>query len=217
LNSVQFLDLPEFLCKKFLNIVQLEVLMTKASPRSSADPRQALIDAAERAIASGGLEALSVRRIAAETGVSIGRISYIFGSLDGLVLEVNARTLEALANALDKVVSKKGTGRGRLLPVALFYFHFAETERPRWDALFRHRMRDQEPVPDWYVARRADMLGRVATLMGTVEPSPDSMRRVRTVFEAVHGVVSLGVDRKLGGTQAEVVRRLECLVEMIDH
>jgi AcrR family transcriptional regulator len=211
------LNLGAFLCKKIVNIVQSEVPVTKALPRSPADSREAMIDAAERAIASGGLEALSVRRIAAETGVSIGRISYIFGSLDGLVLEVNARTLDALANALDELVSKEGAGRGRLLPVALFYFHFAETERPRWETLFRHRMRDQEPVPDWYVARRADMLGRVAILMGADVSSPDGLQRARTVFEAVHGVVSLGVDRKLGGNHAEVVRRLEYLVEMIDH
>jgi AcrR family transcriptional regulator len=204
-----------------LNNVQSEALMTKAVPRTPAESRQAMIDAAERAIASGGLEALSVRRIAAETGVSIGRVSYIFGSLDGLVLEVNARTLAALADAFDRLVSEPevGTGArtGRLLPVALFYFHFAETERPRWEALFRHRMRDQEPVPDWYVARRADMLGRVATLMGTVVSSPDSMQRARAVFEAIHGIVSLGVDRKLGGTHAEVVLRLGYLVGMIDR
>ncbi|WP_284944479.1 TetR/AcrR family transcriptional regulator [Acidisoma cladoniae] len=210
------MDRTVILCKKILNIVQCEVLMARDSLRRPADPRQAMIDAAERAIASGGLEALSVRRIATETGVSIGRVSYIFGSLDGLVLEVNARTLDALATAFDQLVAQRGAGSGRLLAVALFYFHFAETERPRWEALFRHRMRDQEPVPDWYVARRADMLGRVATLISAAVSSPDSMRRARTVFEAVHGVVSLGVDRKLGGTQAEVIRRLECLVEMIE-
>jgi AcrR family transcriptional regulator len=190
--------------------------MAKAVTRSPVDTRQAMIDAADRAMASGGLEALSVRRVATESGVSIGMVSHIFGSLDGLILEVNALTLDALARKFDKLVSKHQETPGRLLAAALLYLRYAETERPRWEALFRHRMREAQPVPDWYVARRAEMLGRVATLMGADVSSPERMLRARAVFEAVHGVVSLGVDRKLGGTQKEVVARLTCLVEMID-
>src|SRR6476660_4392900 len=57
--------------------------------------RGALIDAAERAIGAGGLEALQARELAEEVGCAVGAIYNVFPNLDALVFEVNARTLRA--------------------------------------------------------------------------------------------------------------------------
>src|SRR2546426_7778364 len=57
--------------------------------------RGALIEAAERAIGKGGLEALRARDLAEEVGCALGAIYNVFPNLDALVFEVNARTLRA--------------------------------------------------------------------------------------------------------------------------
>jgi AcrR family transcriptional regulator len=53
----------------------------------ASDRREALVDAAIESLKRWGHEGLSVRRIAAEAGVSIGLINHYFPNKDGLVAE----------------------------------------------------------------------------------------------------------------------------------
>ena len=55
--------------------------------------RGALIDAAETAIAEGGLSALKARDLARTVGCALGAIYTVFPDLDALILSVNLRTL----------------------------------------------------------------------------------------------------------------------------
>src|SRR4051794_14510015 len=55
--------------------------------------RVALVDAAERVIAERGLRQLKARNLAQAVGCALGAIYNVFPDLDGLVLEVNLRTL----------------------------------------------------------------------------------------------------------------------------
>src|SRR6186997_1420454 len=69
-------------------------MATKTAERRE-ELRGALIDAAERTIAAGGLEALRARELAEEVGCAVGAIYNVFPNLDALIFEVNARTLRA--------------------------------------------------------------------------------------------------------------------------
>ena len=55
--------------------------------------QNALIEAAERAIATQGLGALRARALAEEVGCAVGAIYTIFPDLDGIILAANSRTL----------------------------------------------------------------------------------------------------------------------------
>jgi AcrR family transcriptional regulator len=61
----------------------------------------ALLDVAERLVAEGGLEALSVRRVASEIGATIRAVYSLFGSKDGLVVALGTRAFTLLSDGLD--------------------------------------------------------------------------------------------------------------------
>jgi AcrR family transcriptional regulator len=61
----------------------------------------ALLAAAERAIQEDGVDALSVRRVAADVGTTTRAVYSVFGSKDGLVAALAARAFEVLREELE--------------------------------------------------------------------------------------------------------------------
>ena len=72
----------------------------------ASDRREALVDAAIESLKRWGHEGLSVRRIAAEAGVSIGLINHYFPNKDGLVAESYRAFSRRLAQSFEAAVEK---------------------------------------------------------------------------------------------------------------
>src|ERR1700674_29931 len=114
-------------------------MSTKTAERRQ-ELKDALIDAAERAISGGGLAALRARDLAAEVGCAVGAIYNVFPNLDTLVLEVNARTLRSFERFLADAQrtpprSGESSAVAELVHLALVYLEFAVEHGPRWRAL----------------------------------------------------------------------------------
>jgi AcrR family transcriptional regulator len=62
-----------------------------------------LLDVAEQFVAEGGLEALSVRRLAGAIGASVQVVYSLFGSKDGLVVALGTRAFNLLGDGLDSL------------------------------------------------------------------------------------------------------------------
>src|SRR3954451_14246550 len=109
-----------------------------ATDQRRARLRDALVAAAERAIAKQGLGALRARALAEEVGCAVGAIYNVVEDLDDLVLLVNARTLAALERDLSAAdrdgdpADGPNAAVGRLVRMALAYLDFASTQTPRW-------------------------------------------------------------------------------------
>lgn len=172
--------------------------------------REALVQAAEAAVAEQGLASLRARDLAGEVGCAVGAIYNVFPSLDALILEVNRRTLAALESFLaDGAAPANGAapaavaGGGRLIlaQLAARYLAFAERNPMRWRAVFEHRLPPGQTVPNWYLVEQARLFGYVEGALRDIQPhlgQSDGALLARTVFSAVHGIVSLGLDEKLG-------------------
>ncbi|WP_327294729.1 MULTISPECIES: TetR family transcriptional regulator [unclassified Streptomyces] len=65
-----------------------------ARPKNQGARREALIDAAGRAISERGIAGLRIKDIAAEAGVSAGSVLYYYPDLDDLVFEVHQGAVE---------------------------------------------------------------------------------------------------------------------------
>jgi AcrR family transcriptional regulator len=182
-------------------------------PKTAGERREhlkaALIDAAEEIIARDGLAALRARDIAAAAGCALGAIYNAFDDLDAIVFAVNMRTLALLDRSLgDAMRRKSSTGvsaedpdLGRLIRLALAYLEFAAKNGPRWRALFEHRLQDGQTVPEWFTAELNRVFQYVEEPMRTIRPglaAGELAELARAVFSAVHGVVSLGLEQKLG-------------------
>lgn len=170
---------------------------------SAYRPRLAarMIAIADQIVASEGLGAVQARRIAREADCSVGTLYNVFGGLDGLVLAVNRGSLEALGARLETAAraAAGGTAEQRLSALALAYRDFAFGETPRWRTLFEHRMERDAPVPDDYRAYQAKLFELVErSLAEALEADSERATAARALFSAVHGIVSLSLDNKLG-------------------
>jgi TetR/AcrR family transcriptional repressor of bet genes len=79
------------------------------------DRRKTLIDATIKSLKQHGHEGLSVRRIAAEAGVSLGLINHHFPSIDALIAEAYRQFSAELVSSLEQALSTAPTApRARL-------------------------------------------------------------------------------------------------------
>jgi AcrR family transcriptional regulator len=185
--------------------------------------KMTLIAAAERAIAARGLAGLKARNLAAEAGCAVGAIYNVVADLDDLALAVNSRTLAALeeelnaAAGVDPAKPAAGAERamGRIIHLAHAYLDFAAANTLRWRALFEHRLPEGKPMPGWYLGEQIRLFGYIEQPLRDLLPSmPPEQRAMlaRTMFSAAHGIVTLGLEEKLGAVSVEELRNQTTLV-----
>jgi AcrR family transcriptional regulator len=167
--------------------------------------KESLIDAAEQGISAYGLPGLRARSLAERIGCAVGAIYNVVADLDELIMLVNARTLAALERELVAADAGQPTRNGdtaveRLCRLALSYLDFAMAQRRRWRAVFDHRLPPGKPMPDWYLEDQMRLFSYVEGPVGELLPGLSRSRRAliaRTLFSAVHGIVTLGLEEKL--------------------
>ena len=193
--------------------------------------REALVAAAERAIDADGLGGLKARSLAQEVGCALGAIYNVFADLDALVLAVNARTLDRLDEAIRYRGPEPGsTGEGtdsggvrggpyeadaaaaaidRLVALGETYLGFAAAQPHLWRALFEHRLPPGTEVPDWYQEQKARIFAHLDRPLRVLLPGAskeDLDEAARVLFSAVHGIVTLGLEEKLGALSIDALR-----------
>ena len=179
--------------------------------------KEALITAAERSIDANGLIGLKARELAAEAGCSVGAIYNVVADLDELVLAVNGRTLAmmeaGLAAAATAPVGGQKPGADEaiafMVRLAQAYLHFAAAHQRRWRALFDHRLPEGGEIPAWYLDQQRQVFAFIERPLRVLQPDLAAEQfelLARSLFSAVHGIVALGLEEKLGAIS---VRELE--------
>ncbi len=167
--------------------------------------RETLTAAALRITAEKGYQALKARELAAEVGCAVGSIYNAFPDFDALILGVKARALDMLES---EVIGELGAfeaagpeaAAARFLALGRVYLDFAARNWRLWSSVFEHRAQETEALTT-YMSRLDAILTNIEQPLGALLPDcPDVARRriARTLFASVHGVVSLGLDGKLG-------------------
>jgi AcrR family transcriptional regulator len=185
--------------------------------------KMALIAAAERAVATRGLAGLKARSLAAEVGCAVGAIYNVVADLDDLALAVNSRTHAALEEVLtaaagvDPAKPAVGAERAvaRLIRMAVAYLDFAATNRMRWRALFEHRLPAGKPMPEWYLGEQIRLFAYIEQPLRDLQaglPADQLAMLARSLFSAVHGIVTLGLEEKLGVVSLEELRNQTTLI-----
>ena len=183
--------------------------------------RERLIVAAERQIAAGGLSSLKARALASEAECSVGAIYNLFDALDALAMAVNARTFRRLGSFVSgKVAAAPDAGpNAQMIPMAHGYLAFAVAHTNLWRALFDLEMSVDGPVPEWYFQELRAVFALIAAPLMRLYPDMDSDERnlmVRALFSAVHGIVLLGLERRISAVpQEHIETMLSQLLEQI--
>jgi len=173
--------------------------MARRSDHSRDELREMALNAAEDIVAKEGYFALSTRRVATAIGYTVGTLYLVFRNFDDLILQINARTLDALSARLARAEGEP-EGVARVLALGRAYLGFA-TERPRlWRMVFEHRMAAGAPLPDWYGEKVARLFGVVENALRPVlkdRPDPELMTAARVIWSGVHGICLLEVTERL--------------------
>lgn len=187
--------------------------MARETRERKALLRKQLTDLAEARIAEAGLKALRARDLAEAAGCSVGQIYNVFDDLNALVLEVNGRTFARLGESVGRAVANaEGAGPSeRLVVMSHAYLHFADAHNNLWRALFDVEMTVESAVPAWYM----DAMGRLFSLImeplselfpGKTEQELDLL--TRALFSSVHGIVLLGLQRRISGVPVPLIEKM---------
>src|SRR4051812_23334007 len=145
-------------------------MMSKALERRTK-LRQALIDAADQAIAAKGLAGLKTRELAGQIGCANGAVYNLVEDIDELILRVGSRTLARLDAALELAETTGPAEPGEtLVRIAVAYCDFAAQNLELWRALFEHRMAHGEPVPNWAISDQMNLFRHIHRPLAALFP-----------------------------------------------
>lgn len=182
--------------------------------------REALVAAAEQHIAAQGYNGLRARALADDVGCALGAIYTVFPDLDALMTAVKGRVLARLdanfaAEGAERAVDSEAA-RHLLHRLADRYLAFAVRHKALWRLLFEHRTSAPE-LPDWFAERREALFAHIEQPLAVLLPDAPTEARAafaRGLFGAVHGIVTLGLEEKLGAVSVPLVaRQVEAVVE----
>jgi AcrR family transcriptional regulator len=183
--------------------------MSKALERR-AKLRDALIATAEKSIATKGLAGLKTRDLAQEIGCANGAVYNLVEDVDELILRVGSRTLGRLDAALTAAESERPASPNEILVrIAVAYCDFAAENLELWRALFEHRMQRGKPIPEWAVDEQMNLFRHIHRPLAALFPKRSGAElgvTARSLFSAVHGMVSLGLEQKLIAVPITVLR-----------
>jgi len=173
--------------------------------------RGEIVAIASRLLKAEGLSALQARRIANEANCSVGTLYNACGNLDQIILAANTLSLEDLRKALEEArcaESGHGESEPALMRMAMAYLDFACNCRPSWRAIFEHRLTTKQGVPQFYRDKQAELFAIVEeSLVPVIDEAHLRQKVARALFAAVHGIIALALDEKLGDFDEPATRR----------
>ena len=118
----------------------------------------------------------------------LGTLYNVFGSYDGLMLALNARTLTLWAEHLRTRLAR--AGEDRIQALVCGYFEFAIENPKAWIAIYEHHMADGGPAPEGYQALAAELMSLAAAEVTRQLPNvaPEAVLALtRSLVATVHG------------------------------
>lgn len=165
----------------------------RRSRTPSADVERSLVDAAERLLEADGPSALTVRRIAAEAGVSPMGVYNHFGGKDGVVEALYHRGFDQLRDAFAAVGSDDPLAD--VAEACRRYRAFALGHPTTYAVLFERAVPDFEPSDEAKAhahASFAELVRLVQRAMDSgVLADGDATVAAQHIWSAGHGLVSL--------------------------
>jgi len=179
--------------------------MGRRSIHTPEELRHLILKASTEIIERDGLAGLSAREIARRIGYSPGTLYNVFHNLDDLVLTIEARLLDQLAERLAQIRSN-GDATQHLLQIARAYLAFTH-ENPRlWNLIFEHHIPTGQAVPPWYQIKLESLMSEIEAALVPVIGGADPValkRAARVLWSGVHGITSLSTADKLSNISAD--------------
>lgn len=174
-------------------------MTTAKKPYHHGDLRQKLLDAATQLIAEGGVENLSIRKLADSVGVSRTAPYHHFKDKNALLCAIAEQGFQAQ----DRLVESMMALQAELTPTELFeryvltYIRFAEQEQETYDLMYgRDIWKSGEPTESLQTISKncfKNWLAWVEILQqhGIFDPQQPTLRVAQSSWAALHGLCRL--------------------------
>lgn len=183
------------------------------------DLKARLLEAARDRIERDGVANLRARDVTQDAGCALGGLYSAYTDLNDLIIHVNSITLKALEQSLALAKVKDKSPTDRLRNLAQGYLKFALANRNLWKALFEHYLPADTPSPQWHLDEHLFLLSVIAEPLAELQPemsAEDRAVRARTLFGAVHGIISITLEARFVGLPPErLEHELDEIVIMI--
>jgi AcrR family transcriptional regulator len=181
-------------------------MLSSVGRRREHDARtaRALLDAAEQIVQEGGIDALSVRTVAARVGTTTRAVYSLFGSKERLMAALGVRAFETLGTGVAALPTSADPAADLVAAGATVFRDFA-VEHP---ALFRIAMQHAPAwaeVPDGVMGAATDALGILVSRMSRLQDAgclgPHTLSSATLAFHALCEGLAAGELR--GSTPAD--------------
>jgi AcrR family transcriptional regulator len=192
----------------YLNVVQnfYEVAGMGRREEKREDLKARLLEAARDRIKRDGLANLRARDVTQDAGCALGGLYSAYTDLNDLIIHVNSTTLKALEQSLALAEVKNKSPTDKLRNLGQGYLKFAMANRNLWKALFEHYPPEESPAPQWHLDEHLFLLSIIAEPLAELQPdmsAEDRAVRARTLFGAVHGIISITLEARFVGLPPE--------------
>jgi AcrR family transcriptional regulator len=161
-----------------------------------------------------GFSNFSARKVAIDIGYTVGTLYNVFGSYDGLIWHINARTLDEWFTVMQTALEKAKT-KNKLHVLAHAYIEYGRTHYQQWVALFEHHTAGE--LPEWYMAKMERLFHLVEeALLPLLNNNKKKTKEAsRVLWAGIHGICILSFSGKLDLLQADSAETLT--ISFIDN
>lgn len=190
--------------------------MSSKTDARRKDLRNHLLNLGEAVIVEDGLSALKARDLAKQANCSVGAIYNVFTDLHQLALAINGRTFARLGEQVSGAKPRDAdNASAQLVAMGLAYLDFASENTNAWTALFEIDMAEGEEIPDWYMASLEALFDHIRRPVQALRPdlSADDVEfLVRGLFSSIHGIVWLGLQKRISAVPRAELNRMISLI-----
>ena len=159
--------------------------------------KNALIDAAMALIERNEANAISLRRLAKEVGVTPSAVYNHFADRDSLMMAIKVRLYKELNQFFDAQVSRTEDPEQALLEVCFAYFHFSQQQPARFMFLFSSTLPLECSTPEFIevschsLVRSRKLVYRVFEKYNVSCSEEDVVNTTLLIWSQLHGIVLL--------------------------
>jgi AcrR family transcriptional regulator len=187
-----------------------------ATPQKKRNLRVALLKAAEKRIRDGGVNALSLRKLAQDTGVTTMATYHHFKNKEELLVRIAVSGFDRLARAMQKASDAAKTPHDGVKGIMRAYFHYALENPEIYHLMFGREIEGKSQIPEFKDAASRSFYIMADAMKSHLDASGHKVDAdaVGVAFWAtLHGLVCLVTD----GTILYKSRSDEKLERLIDR
>ena len=193
--------------------------MGRRSDHSREELQEMAIDAAAKIVETEGFQSLTARKVASKIGYTVGTLYHVFRNFDDLVIHLNARTIDEMAELIQKGVKRKRSPESRIRTMTEVYVDYATEHPDRWRLVFEHQAPRGLPTPELMKVRRDVMFEMVADNLRELSPKhleQEINHTATALWSGVHGICILALTGKLYlGGAFSMSKLIDTLIESV--